>query len=251
MITSTRNRHVRAVRRLHQRSERKERGLTILEGPNLLEAALAAGVDVLRVYTLDPEDVPAHLSVEQVSPKVLEAMSATRHPRGPLALIHPPAWEALAPTDTLVLYEVGEPGNAGTLIRSAAAFGFAVAVTADTVDPWSPRVLRAGSGAHFATPVSRLGHDPLVELTEAGLETWVTVPAGGTSPSHLPASVPIAVVIGNEARGVPRTVIDDAAGTTTIEMPGAMESLNVAIAGSIVMYERRRGTRRRSDGPGH
>ena len=105
------------MRRLQQASQRRARGLTILEGPNLLAAAVAAGTDVEMVYTVDPAEVPPQLPVAEVSPAVLAAMADTQHPRGPLAVIRRPAWKAIAPTDTLVLYDVAEPGNAGTLIR--------------------------------------------------------------------------------------------------------------------------------------
>lgn len=229
-ISSLHNERIKAVRRLRRAKERRTTGKTLLEGPHLLEAALAAGIvpDVVFVA----EGTAVDMEAVEVSDAVLDAIAPTETPRGPIAVIDVPDPAPLQEHNTVVLWEVADPGNVGTLIRSAAGFGWNVAVHGGA-DPWGPKVLRAGAGANFAVPISAV--DDVGELNAAGLATVAAVPVGGVAPDELAVQHPIALLVGNEASGLPPDVIDAAAVKLTIPAFG-LESLNAAVAGSIAMY---------------
>lgn len=229
-ISSPQNERIKAVRRLRRARERRATGKTLLEGPHLLAAALAAGIVPDAVFVAAGTD--AGPDAVEVSEAVLDAIAPTETPRGPIAVIDIPDPAPLEAHATVVLWHVADPGNAGTLIRSAAGFGWNVA-THGGADPWSPKVLRAAAGAHFAVPISAI--DDLGDLAAAGLATVATVPADGVDADELTVDGPIALLVGNEAAGLPASVVDAADALLTIPAFG-LESLNAAVAGSIAMY---------------
>lgn len=242
VITSTRNPLVARAVKLHRSKNRRRRGMTLLEGPNLLEAALRSGAVVERVFaTVDDTaadglmagtGVPLHA----VSAAVLERLATTEHPKGPIAIISTPRPSVLEPADTVVLMGVADPGNAGTLIRSAAAFGFQVGVSDGSVDVWSPKVLRAAAGAHFTTPIVPLGNEPLRRLREVGIAVIATTPQGSASTITLNGPA-VALLVGSEPRGLDPAVVAAAEAVVTIPTTGRVESLNAGVAGSILMHE--------------
>ncbi len=130
---------------------------------------------------------------------------------------------------------VTDPGNAGTLIRTAAALGFDLAFPAGAVDIWSPKVLRAGAGAHFSTTIST------GEPIDPSIGTIATVVRGGLPlpdlAGRLEATRRWAILIGEEAGGLEARQVEAADLTVTIPMAGEVESLNAAVAGAIVAYE--------------
>lgn len=220
--------------RLHRARERKRQGLTLLEGPNLLDEAVKFGIPLHRVFALpdDPrrQEWPRVTIVEE---RVMHRLAPTETPRGPVAVARIPDWSVPArDRHLLVLWGVGDPGNVGTIIRSAAAFGLGVAVSPQCADPWSPKALRAGAGGHFRVPsLSRI--EGLHALAHHRLAA--TVVSGGEDPARLEAG-PWAFLIGREAQGLDQVLIDEAETSVTIPMPGGSESLNVAAAASILAY---------------
>ncbi len=238
-IASRQNERIKAVRRLQRNRERRATGRTLLEGPHLLEAAFDAGVVPEVVFVAEGDAIPrVDTEVVVVTESVLEAIAPSASPRGPIAVIEVPEPAALRAEPTVVLWEVATPGNVGTLIRTAAAFGWNVARHGGA-DPWSPKVLRAAAGAHFAAPIAEV--DDLGELVATGLTPVATVATGGIAPEAVVVDGPIALLIGNEASGLPDTVIDAAPISVTIPMVGG-ESLNAAAAGSIALYALRERT---------
>lgn len=240
------------MRRLQRARHRREQRLTLVEGPEPVAAALESAVDVRWICASAGDAAgielaqAAGIDLVVVSDAVLSAAAPTKNPRGPLAVVAIPEPRSLRLHDTVVLWEVADPGNAGTLIRSAAAFGFDVATTSSSVDLWSPKVLRAAAGSHFTVGIAaQLGEEALAQIGEAGLASVATLPAGGSDPDAIP-TVPIALLIGNEARGLPPEVAESADFRLTLSMPGGAESLNAAVAGSIAMYT----VARRSPGTG-
>ena len=199
----------------------------------MLRAAVEAGV-LPEVVLIAEGQPPPEADVEMVvvTDAVLDAIAPTESPRGPIAVIAIPEPAPLTGADTVVLWEVSTPGNVGTLFRSAAAFGWNVA-THGGADPWSPKVLRAGAGAHFDMAISDV--ESVTELRRAGLYPVATVPTGGIPPDDLVVDGPIALLVGNEASGLPPELVDAAEASVTIPMQGP-ESLNAAVAGSITMY---------------
>jgi len=242
LITSTGNPRVKEIRKLARARERKAVGLTLLEGPHLAEAAVAAGAGITEVWVEEGDREGAGLAARAglvptiVSSEVLRAIATTENPRGPVATMSVPSLVPVSGVDTVVLWNIGDPGNAGTLIRSAAAFGWQVAMGPDSIDVWAPKVLRAGAGAHFSVRIA--GIADLDELRAAGL----TVIAGAARGGHDPATVdrrPIALLIGSEPHGLPEAIVATVDEVVTIETAGSVESLNAAVAGSILMWSLR------------
>jgi TrmH family RNA methyltransferase len=234
-VRSPRNAKVVDASRLLRARDRRTTGMTLLEGPHVLAEAVRAGADVRRVFALADdhaaEDAARQSGAELVvvEQSALDRLAPTESPRGPIAVmtIPPPADTR---NDTVVL-AVTDPGNAGTIIRTAAAFGFDVCAVEGAVDVWSPKVVRAGAGAHFRTRL----------VQEYSAAHIATVVSGGIAPrdlsSVLDADRRWAVLVGSEAHGLPAGVADSAEVKVTIPMPGGTESLNAAVAAAIVMYE--------------
>lgn len=241
MITSTRNPRIQAAVRLHRRRSRQATGQTLVEGPGPVGEAIAAGVPIVDAFYLAEDERSAEVLGERgvaVSPQVLEKVADTDHPRGPVAVVDIPR-SRVGDGDLVVMVGLGDPGNAGTIIRSAAAFGFGVVAAPGTVDLWSPKVVRAGAGAHFRTPVAVLGPAWRDECRHAGRRLVALVVASGAPIATL-GETDVALLVGEEAAGLPDAVLADAEVAVTIPMPGGTESLNAAVAASIAMYERSR-----------
>jgi TrmH family RNA methyltransferase len=220
--------------------ERRALGLALIEGPHLLDEAVEAGIVVREVYGL-ADDAHARSRAETVggqwfecSRAVLERLSATATPRGPVAVIEIPE-PGVIQRDALLAF-VTDPGNAGTLIRTAAAFGFDVVLDERAVDPWAPKVLRAAAGAHFRIS---LASDQGAMTPDTRL--IATVVSGGTPLPRLHGELEdharYAILVGSEAHGLGDSVLERAHHRVTIPMPGHTESLNAAVAGAVVAYE--------------
>jgi TrmH family RNA methyltransferase len=237
-VRSPQNRRVVEAVKLHRRRGRRAAGLALLEGPHVVGEAVAAGATVVRVF-YEPGDEAGRTAAERcgaeaviVTPGVLKKLSTTLQPQSPIGVAVIP--EAVLPDagDVLAAWGVGDPGNLGTLIRIAAAVGLFFAAGPGSADPWSPKVLRAAAGGHFRTVVANAA-----TLADLGPRTLVaTVPSGGVPPTGLPEGH-VAILVGDEASGLPNDVVERSGCRVTIAMPGGMESLNAALAGAIVAYE--------------
>jgi TrmH family RNA methyltransferase len=231
---------VQEALKLHDARDRAELGRALLEGPHLLEEALASGVRVERVFALAEDGASAAAArrcgagLVVVDERVLQRLATTEHPQSPVAVMVIPPAPLPSAGDLLVAWGVGDPGNVGTLIRCAAAFGLGFAAGPGTADPWAPKVLRAAAGGHFRAGVMRV--EALETLRTGGRRLVATVARGGMAPSDLPPG-PLGVLVGDEARGLPADVVAGCDLAVTIPMPGGAESLNAAVAGAIVAYE--------------
>jgi RNA methyltransferase, TrmH family len=218
-------------------------GLTLIEGPHLLAEAESAGADVRTVFSADPQTVvPQGAELVAVGDAALDRLSGTMSPRGPVAVIGIPDSVPVTTEHGLVLYGLADPGNVGSLIRTAAAFGVGVIVGPGTADPWSPKTLRAAAGGHFHTTIEVAPDIDPAALEARGWQVVSTVVSGGVHPDELGAGR-YAVMIGDEARGLPPEVAQSGL-AVTIPMPGGTESLNAAAAGAVVLFaltERARG----------
>jgi RNA methyltransferase, TrmH family len=230
-VRSIRNVRVAEAVRLRRVRERRKSGLMVLEGPHLLDEARAAGIEIVTVFGLeDPSPEDDGLPWVTVTREVLDRLADTEHPRGPVAVARIPV-EAVVTRDHLIL-DVADPGNAGTLIRTAAAFGLDVSIRSGGVDPWSPKVLRAAAGAHFRTA---LGRAPV------GAGRIATVVKGGVDPRRFPEVLDPgrvwSILVGSEAHGLDAAEVAAADIAVTIPMQAEVDSLNAAVAGSVVAYE--------------
>jgi TrmH family RNA methyltransferase len=170
-----------------------------------------------------------------VSDDVLRKLSTTRQPQSPVAVLEIP--EPVLPEDghLLAAWGLGDPGNTGTLLRTAAAFELGFAAGPGTADLWSPKVLRSAMGGHWR---ARCGiAADLEDLRGSGRVLAATVVAGGVPPAALGDAGDVALLIGEEAAGLAPEVVAAADLAVTIPMRGGTESLNAAAAGAILAYE--------------
>jgi RNA methyltransferase, TrmH family len=243
-VRSHRNPRVVEAARLNRARVRRATGKTLLEGPGLLTAALDAGVTPDVAFALPEDEVTAQLAERHgfeltvVESSALSRVSGTETPRGPVAVIAVPEPSPPSGRDMIVAWRLGDPGNVGTLIRTAAAFGWDFGFTEGTADPWAPKVLRAGAGGHFRLAITQV--EAIQTLEGAGLVTVAMIVSGGGSPTDL-GSGPYALLVGEEVPGLPPDVVEQSSHKITIDMPGGMESLNAAMAAGIVIYELSRG----------
>lgn len=209
-----------------------------------MSAAFDAGVNIERLVIAADDAAwlerarSGGLETMVVTPEVMARLAPTVHPRGPLAVVEEPPTAAPHGRDTLVLWGVRDPGNAGTIVRSAAAFGVGVLAGPGTVDLWSPKAIRAGAGGHFVNPPHTDRSITLTKLADLGFSTVASVPSGGAPPNELSIDLRLAILIGDESGGLPPDIIGACHQTVTLPMTGQMESLNAAVAGSILAYLR-------------
>jgi RNA methyltransferase, TrmH family len=223
LITSASNSTLKLARKLlAQKRKREEHGLFVVEGEDLVDAAGAAGIR------------PAELLVagETVEPELLAAISTLAHPARVVGVYRIGDLPRERRETTLALWQVVDPGNVGTLLRSADAFGAAIALSDGCADPLGPKAVRASAGAIFRVP--------LLPFDDAPGER-VALVAHGAPPLHeLGLSGPVTFVLGAERQGLPAEIVEQSHKVATIATTGAAESLNVAAAGAIALYERSR-----------
>jgi TrmH family RNA methyltransferase len=230
----------------------------LLDGWHLLNEAAAARIAVEKIAICGPPSTAEQRVVDRlrrhgaqivdVSGTVLNALSPVNSPTGVVASARRPAIAKAAilePAPALVLAATGlqDPGNAGAIIRSAAAAGATgVALDEASADPWGWKALRASMGSAFHVPVLRTRMLPnlIREWRDAGLRIVATVPRDGTPMHQLDFTPPTAVLLGGEGAGLPDTLLGDADARVTIPMRGGIESLNAAVAAAVVLYEAQR-----------
>ncbi len=261
---------MRRLRRLVQkRSVRWSEGVAVLEGPDLLDAALASDQDVEAIFldgATEPDERVASMMttarskgvpVFTLAPGVLARVADAKTPQPVLATYHfrPLDLDALrADGVVIVLDEVRDPGNAGTVIRSAEAAGAAAVVfSGSTVDPYNPKTLRATAGAIFHVPVVVAPLAAVVDVMRArGAKVWAAVVRDGVALESVDLSGPVAVVVGNESEGLDQASVELCDGRVSINMVGRSESLNLGVAASLIAFEalqQRQGTERQSPRP--
>ena len=253
MIRSRRHPLVRHIRQLHTPKGRRETGQFLLEGTHLLGAALEQGVEFQYVcYTLDwaeryPDwvpQVPAAVA-QPVSPAVMEVLATTVHPDGVVGVaLIPPGGTLPAPGRLNLLgHRLQDPGNVGTLIRTGAAVGVKrLLLTEDSVDPYHPKLLRAAAGQWFRCP-PYVCADPLAVMQQYR-QNQVQIIAADAQGECLYWQVdwtrPSLLLLGNEGQGLPRTWLERADQVVRIPQQTGVESLNVAVAAAVCLYEAQR-----------
>ena len=246
---------VQQLRRLSgRRAARSEEAAFVIDGPTLLAEALSAGVGVTDVFAtaeaptgLLTAAAAAGAHVHLVTAEVLARATDAVTPNAVAAVaqrvevsVHEAVAAAARGPLALVLAGVGDPGNAGTLVRAAEAAGAAaVLFCGGSVDPSNPKCVRAAAGALFHLPVAIGGEttEVLDELSRAGVRTAATVVRDGRPYDTVDLRGPVALVLGPEAHGLPDDVLAAVDLPLTIPMAGRAESLNVAMAGAVVCFE--------------
>ncbi|HYZ78225.1 MAG TPA: RNA methyltransferase [Gaiellaceae bacterium] len=221
MIRSRQNEKLKLVRKLAERRWREKLGLFVAEGEDLVEAARGAGIEPVELLvageTVEPE-LLAEVSTLAHPPRVVGVYRRADLPAGPYA------------ESGLAVWRVGDPGNVGTLIRAADALGPAyVALSSGCADPTGPKALRASAGAIFRVPMCGFDEAP---------RPWIAlVPQGGDRLSEVAAKGSATFVLGAEREGIPDEVLARCEARATIPQRPSAESLNVAMAGTIALYE--------------
>jgi TrmH family RNA methyltransferase len=239
LITSASNPRLKLVRKLASGRQRAKLGLFACEGEDLVAAGLAAGIMPVEAL-VDAErpvellELPGLQDAEEVEPGLLAELSSLAHPPRIVAVFRrvdlPRAFDA---PDGLALWHVGDPGNVGTLIRTADALGPAfVAFSPGCADPTSPKALRASMGAVFRVPTGSFDDAP---------RPWIgLVPRGGSALAETELRERATFVVGAEREGLPDDVASSCDVLASIPLAEGAESLNVAAAGAIALYERAR-----------
>ena len=220
MITSAHNPKLRLVRRLlESRRQREREGLFVCEGEDLIAAADAAGVEPVELLRAG----------EDVNDALLASVSTLAHPPRVLGIYRRDVLPRGTAPRCLALWHVADAGNVGTLLRSADAFGASVALSPGCADLTNPRVVRASMGAIFRVPTARFDDAP---------RPWIALAAhGGTPLDELELGESASFVLGAERDGLPDDVLQRCDEVATIPLAGDAESLNVAMAGTVALYE--------------
>ncbi len=238
------NNTIKKIQSLKRGKYRKEYSQFFIEGKRLVKSALESGGKIENVYYTDAfnNENPgliqkiekAGLSLEQIATKQLEKISFTQSPAGIAAVCNFPH---IGNPDVnqhkwLYLYQVSDPGNMGTLFRSAAWFGFThIALSPDCVDPFNPKVVRAGMGAHFGLSI----HSNIELSLFADSHTLIGADHRGNDVSDFKSPEKFVLILGSEAHGLSKDIQGILDQTIAIEKTGFGESLNVGVAGAILM----------------
>jgi RNA methyltransferase, TrmH family len=215
VITSGDNDKLKLVRKLHDRSWRDKLGLFAVEGEDLV----AEDIDPVELL----------IAGENVEPSLLAEVSTLAYPPRVIAVYRRDDLPRGTRPVTLALWHVGDPGNVGTLLRAADAFGAGVALSDGCADPTGPKAVRASMGSLFRVPIC--GFD------EPAGTRIALVPSGGIPLPELDSGDDVVLVLGSEREGLPPEILERCEERASIPQPGGGESLNVAMAGAIALYE--------------
>jgi RNA methyltransferase, TrmH family len=252
-ISSRQNPIVKRFRDL-ARAASAEQGM-LLDGQHLVEEAIDSEVPIElaafaekhaegRLLTLAAKTRRTGAKTVAVTDQVLAALSPVQHPSGVVAIARRPARSvedvfAKRPQLVVLLSEVQDPGNVGAIVRTAEACGASgIVAGAATADPFGWKALRGAMGSTFRISVARQPIEAaLVQAREAGVRVFATVPRGGTPLPQCDLRGPAAILLGGEGGGLPVAWLNAADERLTIPMRGQVESLNVAIASALILYE--------------
>jgi len=257
LITSRRNPLVRQLRQLHTPTGRKQQDLLLLEGTHLVQELLRHGLQAQQLVAT-PEWCSRHgqllaalvTTPTLVTQEVLAAVATTDHPDGVAVTLQPPQPADQGANFVLVLDGIQDPGNLGTLLRTALAAGIQQVWLAGGADPWQPKVLRASAGAALALPQRRLERDGVIALVDharaSGSQVVAAVPPGAAASRpywQLDWRQPTLLLLGAEGPGLSTALLELATQRVCIPHSDAVESLNVAVAAAPLLLERWRQER--------
>jgi TrmH family RNA methyltransferase len=251
IVQSRQNSRVKELRACLSSGAVSDAGRVGIEGEHLLLEAVRSGVEIATVFfrsgdesLLDKIGLGPKVDIVELPQDIFASAVMTESPQGIAALVTPMAFsldDALRGEPPMLVIAAGlqDPGNLGTLIRSAEAFGASGVVTLPgTVSQWNAKATRASSGSVFRLPVVAAGeNEAFSRLRALGVRALAAVAERGVSATESELSGPVALMIGNEGRGLSGALLARADGQITSPCPGPVESLNAAIAGSILLYE--------------
>lgn len=251
-IQSAQNAKIQRVRALlSKHRERLQQNRFVLEGTRLIEEAMLTGArpelllyssDSPRALALVEKALKSGVEADEVKPAILESVSDTQTSQGLVGVFPIPALREPDPADfVLILDGISDPGNLGSILRTAAAAGVQMAVlTPGSADPFAPKVVRSAMGAHFYLPVRVYQWDELAALKQrrwAGMRFFGSEMSGGKSLWQTNLKDPLGLIIGSEAAGISCQAKQQADDFIHIPMQGKIESLNASTAASILIFE--------------
>lgn len=240
-ISSTSHPLIKEIAHLQQPSFRRQKRWFVAEGLRVVQSFLHAGYQPLYLFcqeyvrSVEIERLCDHHETIFVSEHVLHKMSSCKTPSGILAVFDQPSSDfENSTTPALVLAQISDPGNMGTLLRTAAACGLKTAIVVEGVDPWSSKVIQASAGSIAHLSVYELAWQKLVLHAKKQKITLHALVVDGSP--ELCTNRNQFLIVGNEAHGIPKEWQQECDIRSTIVMPGKTESLNAAVAGSIALY---------------
>ena len=241
-ITARKNPLLQQVRKLlSSRKERENTGLFVADGTKLLTEAVKwwPGLETVILSDGTEMELPAHVRVVTVPKDVMESISPMQTPQGALFLCRLPEKKEFIPKPGMLLLDgIQDPGNVGTILRTADALQIPVALLEGCADPYSHKVVRASMGAVFRTPVVQTTWEQAkTAFAQAGIPVAVTALSSRAQDLRSAALKDMAVVIGSEGQGVRAQILDSAQAELIIPMNPNCESLNAAIAAAIVIWQ--------------
>ncbi len=253
VVTSRANARVKQLRAAFAGQARLASGLIAIEGEHLLEEAVKSQQALKTLFVSErravPDFVPRGVEVVRLANDVFQSCVETQTPQGIAALLVPPVGtvDEMLRGNPLILIAVGlqDPGNLGTLVRSAEAFGATgVMTTPGTVSVWNQKAMRASAGSVFRVPVASADAAGMEVLEQQGVRLLAALKDDASAIDEVALTGPIAFLIGNEGAGLSEDWVRMADERVTIPCPGWVESLNAAVAGSLLLYEASRQRRR-------
>ncbi len=239
-ISSHINPLIKHVVKLHDTKNRAIHQEFIAQGLRTISTIIDAGHAPQTVFTQEEFLADAQKLVDTdkiiiVALSVMKKISTTQSPSGILAIFPIPPQPSLQSLSSgIVFAQLSDPGNAGTLIRTAAAMNKKTVIFIESVDPWNPKTVQASAGAVALVTIFTISWDTLLHHKK-NLKICALMPTGGKNPQSLSLDNAL-IVIGNEGHGIPYKWVQQCDELITIAMPGNFESLNAAVAGSIVLY---------------
>ena len=242
-ITSVQNEKIKQANKLKKKKERDKTGRVLIEGIHLIEEAVQSDIQIEQLFCLDVSRVDEQVlaaakETYEITFKVAEALSGTVTPQGVFAIIQKPVYDVKNGQRILLVDRIQDPGNLGTLIRTADAAGFdLILLEKGTTDAYQDKVLRASQGSVFHIAVQSGNLAEFIASFEGPVYGTALEDAVDYKTITSPAS--FALLLGNEGEGVAPELLSSTTQNLTIPIYGQAESLNVAIAGSILMYHLR------------
>ncbi|WP_406944562.1 TrmH family RNA methyltransferase [Halobacillus sp. SY10] len=240
MLTSLQNTKVKEWKKLHKRKYRNQTGTFIVEGFHLVEEVMKSDWEIVEMIVREGTDfsIPEDIPTVMVNDSVFLTIAETETPQGIAAIVKQKEPSLNQATLTLMLDSVQDPGNVGTLIRTADAAGFdQVILGSGTVDAYNDKVIRATQGSIFHIPVITGELEDFVKpMKEEGVQIWASALKDAVPFQQLQAPSKAALIVGNEGQGIQESVLNQADQRVYIPIYGQAESLNVGIAGAVLMY---------------
>lgn len=239
IVTSVHNSAIKAIRQLADRKHRQAEGLFVAEGGKVLARARDEGWEPVTVLSLTAVEPWGEARLIRVDEKVMASVSAQRNPPPVLAVFRQRWQRSVSPRGVWVaLEEMRDPGNLGTIIRTADAVGASgVVLAGHSCDPWGPDCVRATMGSIFGLPLVRLAHPDFLDLCRSWPGEVVGTHLEATADYRRTYRPPTLLVMGSESKGLSADAAAACSALVRIPMPGRAESLNVAVATALMLYE--------------